>query len=96
MKNARVSIALVTALFCANAAAAQDARDSKEVPASKAPSLPHFESAVLSGNQTKSSAYRRVSTEKDPEAPASAKDGRRGARPSELPRRRAADKAKGG
>jgi hypothetical protein len=96
MKSARVSIALVTALFCAQAAGAQDARDSKEAPVRNAGGLPQFESAVLSGNQTKASAYRRVSTAKDPEAPASAKDGKPAARPSELPRGRAADKAKGG
>jgi hypothetical protein len=96
MKSARVSIALVTALVCGHAAAAQDAADSKQAPARNAGGLPHFESAVLSGNQTKSSAYRRVSTAKDPEALASAKDGKPAARPSELPRGRAADKAKGG
>jgi hypothetical protein len=96
MKSARASIALVTALFCAQAAAAQDARDSKEAPVRSAGGLPHFESAVLSGNQTKSSAYRRVSAAKDPEALASAKDGKPGGRPGELPGRKAADKAKGG
>jgi hypothetical protein len=96
MKGARVWIALVTALVCAHAAAGLDAGDSKEAPARNAGGLPHFESAVLSGNQTKSSAYRRVSTAKDPEAPASARDGKPQARPSELPRRKAPDKAKGG
>jgi hypothetical protein len=96
MKSARFSIAVVTALLCAHAAGAPDARDSKEAPARNAAGLPHFESAVLSGNQTKSSAYRRVSTAKDPEALASAKDGKAGERPGELPRRKAADKAKGG
>lgn len=87
MKIARVSIALVAALFCAHAAAAQDAGISKEVPARNARGLPHFESAVLSGNQTKSSAYRRVSSGKDPAAPASAKNGKPGPGQSELPRR---------
>jgi hypothetical protein len=95
MKNARASIALVAALLCAHAAPTQEARDPKEAPARDAGSLPHFESAVLSGNQTKQSAYRRVSTAKDPEALASAKDGKPVGRASELPRRRAADKTKG-
>jgi hypothetical protein len=96
LKNARLSMVLVTALFCAHAAPTQEAGDPKEAPARDAGSLPHFESAVLSGNQTKQSAYRRVSTAKDPEALASTKDGKPVRRPSELPRRRAADKAKGG
>lgn len=87
MNSARVSIALVAALFCAQATAGQDASHSKEAPARNARGLPHFESAVLSGNQTKPSAYRRVSTGKDPDALASAKDGKSDRRPSELPRR---------
>lgn len=88
MKLARAWIALAAALSCAPAAGAQD--PPKEAPARGARGLPQFESAVLSGSQTKPSAYRRVNNAKDPEAPA-AKDAKR-----EAPKPRDTGKRKGG
>lgn len=90
MKLARVWIALAAALFCAHVAGAQGPPGSKEAPARDARGLPQFESAVLSGNQTKPSAYRRVNNAKDPEA-AAAKDAKR-----EAPKQRETGKRQGG
>ena len=91
MRLARFSIALAAALFCAHAAGGQDAPDPKEAPARGARGLPQFESNVLSGNQTKPSAYRRVSNAKDPEAPAASKDAKP-RKPEDAPKK----KLKGG
>ncbi|HUR60091.1 MAG TPA: hypothetical protein VM029_20375 [Opitutaceae bacterium] len=95
MKNARIAVALVAALANMHALAGQESNEPKS-PARPAAGLTHFESAVLSGNQTKQSAYRRVSSAKDPERPVASKDGNRASKPNEPSPRKGATQAKSG
>jgi hypothetical protein len=73
MKGATLSIAVLALILCSPAATAQDVKDSKEPAAKKSRGLAHFESTLLSGNQTKDSAYREIRAAKDPEGLARAK-----------------------